>query len=133
MTGSGPHTITAAWLLASLLTFHQIQNLQAASLPAVFSIRSVGAWCHETSSVEVAPAMAPWPLTWAAATLASLEGVWQTGPLPAVSDGGVVRVGGAGLAGTQQQTSEVSSGGVLFIGEVGGLPVGAEDVAMALS
>ena len=133
MTGSGPHTITAAWLLASLLTFHQIQNLQAASLPAVFSIRSVGAWCHETSSVEVAPAMAPWPLTWAAATLASLEGVWQTGPLPAVSDGGVVRVGGAGLAGAQQQTREVSSGGLLLIGEVGGLPVGAEDIFMTKS
>ena len=133
MTGPGPHTITAAWLLASLLTFHQIQNLQAASLPAVFSIRSVGAWCHETSSVEVAPAMAPWPLTWAAATLASLEGVWQTGPLPAVSDGGVVRVYGAGLAGAQQQTREVSSGGLLLIGEVGGLPVGAEDIFMTKS
>ena len=133
MTGPGPHTVTAAWLLASLLTFNQIQNLQAASLPAVFSIRSVGAWCHETSSVEDAPAMAPWPLTWAAATLASLEGVRQTGPLPAVSDGGVVRVGGLGLAGAQQQTREVSSGGLLLIGEVGGLPVGAEDVFMTKS
>ena len=77
--------------------------------------------------------MAPWPLTWAAATLASLEGVWQTGPLPAVSDSGVVRVGGAGLAGAQQQTREVSSGGVLLIGEVGGLPVGAEDIFMTKS
>ena len=133
MTGPGPHTVTAARLLASVLTFHQTQHLQAACLPAVFSIRSVGAWCHETSSVEVAPAMAPWPLTWAAATPPPLEGVWQTGPLPAVSDGGVVRVGGAGLAGAQQQTREVSSGGVLFIGEVGGLPVGAEDVFMTKS
>ena len=62
--------------------------------------------------------MAPWPLTWAAATLASLEWVGQTGPLPAVGHGGVVRVGGAGLAGAQQQTREVSSGNVLFIGEV---------------
>ena len=77
--------------------------------------------------------MTPGPLTWAATTLASLEGVWQAGPLPAVSHGGVVRVGGAGLAGAQQQTREVSSGGVLFIGEVGGLPVRAEDVVMAPS
>ena len=77
--------------------------------------------------------MAPWPLTWAAATLASLEGVRQTGPLPAVSDDGVVRVDGAGLAGAQQQTREVSSGGLLLIGEVGGLPVGAEDIFMTQS
>ena len=133
MTGSGPHTVTAAWLLTSLLTFHQIQNLQAASLPAVFSIRSVGARGEVAGSVKVAPAVAPGPLTWAAATLASLEGVWQTGPLPAVSDGGVVRVGGAGLAGAQQQTREVSSGGLLLIGEVGGLPVGAEDIFMTKS
>ena len=62
--------------------------------------------------------MAPGPLTRAAATPPPLEWVWQTGPLPAVGHGGVVRVGGAGLAGAQQQTSEVSSGGVLFIGEV---------------
>ena len=62
--------------------------------------------------------MTPWPLTWAATTLASLEGVGQTGPLPAVSDGGVVRVGGAGRAGVQQQTREVSSRGFLFIGDV---------------
>ena len=75
--------------------------------------------------------MAPWPLTWAAATLASLEGVWQTGPLPAVGHDGVVGVGGLGLAGAQQQTREVSSGGVLLIGEVGGLPVGAEYVVVA--
>ena len=77
--------------------------------------------------------MTPRPLTRAAATPPSLEGVWQTGPLPAVGHGGVVRVGGAGLAGAQQQTSEVSSGGVLFIGEVGGLPVGAEDIFMTKS
>ena len=77
--------------------------------------------------------MAPRPLTRAAATPPSLEGVWQTGPLPAVSDGGVVRVGGAGLAGAQQQTREVSSGGLLLVGEVGGLPVGAEDIFMTKS
>ena len=62
--------------------------------------------------------MAPGPLTRAATAPPSLEGVGQTGPLPAVSDGGVVRVDGAGLAGAQQQTREVSSGGVLFVGEV---------------
>ena len=72
--------------------------------------------------------MAPRPLTRAATAPPSLEGVGQTGPLPAVGHGGVVRVGGAGLAGAQQQTREVSSGGVLLIGEVGGLPVGAEDI-----
>ena len=77
--------------------------------------------------------MTPGPLTWAATTLASLEGVWQTGPLPAVGHGGVVRVDGAGLAGAQQQTREVSSGGLLLIGEVGGLPVGAEDIFMTKS
>ena len=77
--------------------------------------------------------MAPGPLTGAAATPPSLEGVWQTGPLPAVGHDGVVRVGGAGLAGAQQQTGEVSSGGFLFIGEVGGLPVRAEDVVMTKS
>ena len=75
--------------------------------------------------------MAPGPLTRAAATPPSLEGVWQTGPLPAVGHCGVVRVGGAGLAGAQQQTREVSSGGILLIGEVGGLPVGAEYVVVA--
>ena len=133
MTGSGPHTITAAWLLASVITFHQIQNLQAASLPAVFSIRSVGAWCKVAGAVQHAPAVTPRPLTWAATTPPPLEGVWQTGPLPAVGHGGVVRVGGAGLAGAQQQTREVSSGGVLLIGEVGGLPVGAEDIFMTKS
>ena len=67
--------------------------------------------------------MTPRPLTRAAATPPPLEGVGQAVPLPAVGHCGVVRVGGAGLAGAQQQTSEVSSGGVLFIGEVGGLPV----------
>ena len=77
--------------------------------------------------------MTPGPLTRAAATPPPLKGVWQTGPLPAVGHGGVVRVGGACLAGAQQQTREVSSGGVLFIGEVGGLPVGAEDVVMTKS
>ena len=77
--------------------------------------------------------MTPGPLTRAAATPPSLEGVWQTGPLPAVSHGGVVWVGGAGRAGAQQQTREVSSRGFLFIGEVGGLPVRAEDVVMTKS
>ena len=125
--------IISALFFAFILTFNQIQNLQTASLPAVFFVWSVGAWCKVAGSVQHASAVTPRPLARAAATPPSLEGVGQTGPLPAVGHGGVVRVGGAGLAGAQQQTREVSSCGVLFIGDVGGLPVGAKYVVMAPS